>query len=97
MRSAAGVGLSHFGTNIPLQFDPILERTFAGWYPPGLLPTGMQGVLDPVAAAQASLTIAPNTLGGWVGRSLAFACISLAPGGAIPQASSASWVWTFVP
>jgi len=86
--SENGQGMTNYaGLDLPLAAGNWLTRTIIGAYPSGVF-SEPEGILDEKGRATVSIDVPANALLGWVGRSLAFATITVHPSSSDPEWST---------
>lgn len=88
--SATGTGPTPFGgLLVPLSWDSLFRRTWAGDYSMFSSATGLTGVLDAQGDGQIQVTQAPGFHAAWAGRTL-YAAVVAAPAGATALSETSS-------
>jgi FG-GAP repeat protein/VCBS repeat protein len=93
--SRSGIGPSHFGVDIPLTYDSLVERTWMGSYP-GASKGHMLGTLDAEGKAVATIKIAAGNWSELVGLDCYLAVVAI-PAGSKPEFSSVALSLTITP
>ena len=93
--SAAGVGSTTYGIEIPLTLDSLVVETFNGIYPVPVY-FGMHGNLDADANATGSMTIPPGIPSSLIGNFYYLAAIANQPG-LLPEFSSIAIAVEIIP
>lgn len=94
--SINGVGPTHFGVDIPLTQDRLVEDTYFGNYPvPGS--SNMHGTLNPTGGAAAQFPVPAGLAPSLIGRTFWFAAIATPAGQLLPTHSSVAVPVTITP